>query len=178
MAIWLVVPFAQHWSSRDARLDASRARWQRLATLVATSGRLRTTLDAKRQATESDQSRLVDAATPALAASALQAALQSDADESGIQMERIDAAGEPHPDKPGLLAIPVQLQARGDLYGLVGFLTRLERGTPILVVDELNINPGLELGEDGAAGASPTRQAITWTIRLHGLYEGSPEGTS
>jgi hypothetical protein len=180
--MWLIVPFVQHWSNREARLTAARDRWTRLTTLVASTGRLRQTLDAARQSSAVDTDRLLAGTTPALAASTLQELVQHDATQSAVQLERIDAAGEPHPDKPGLLAIPVQLQARGDLYGLVDFLARLEHGNPLLVVDELTVNAGLDGGGDDSddqitAVADAPRQSLTWTIRLHALYEGPAEGT-
>jgi hypothetical protein len=176
--VWLVVPFAQHWSRRDARLAAAREHWARLATLVTSTGRLRQMLEEARQGSAADTNRLIAGATPALAASALQDLVQRDAAQSAVQLERVDAAGEPHVDKPGLLAIPVQLQARGDLYGLVDFLDRLDRGAPLLVVDELTVDAGLDEGDDGAAvtaAARAPRQTLTWTLRLHGLYEGDGE---
>lgn len=177
---WVVLPFAQHWSSREARLGAARERWERVATLVANTDRLRHTLDAARQVSAADKGRVVAGATPALAASALQELVQRDAGQSAVQLERVDAAGEPHADKPGLLAIPVQLQARGDVYGLVDFLARLDHGSPLLVVDELTVDAGLDPDGDGGQGVAAVtdapRQTLTWTLRLHGLYDGSPAG--
>lgn len=179
--MWVVLPAAQHWSSRDARLAATREHWMRLASLVASTGRLRQTLDVATQSSAADQDRLVGGTTAALAASTLQALVQRDAGESAVQLERVDAAGEPRADKPGLLAIPVQLQARGDLYGLVDFLGRLQHGSPMLVVDELTIDGGLYDSEDGQApspGANAPSRTLTWTVRLHGLYEGAAAGSS
>jgi Type II secretion system (T2SS), protein M subtype b len=178
--VWLVLPFAQHWAARESRLAAARERWDRVATLVANTGRLRQTLDSARRASAADAGDIVAGATPALAASAIQDVLQRDATQSGVQLERVDAAGEPHADKPGLLAIPVQVQARGDLYGLAGFLARVEHGSPLLVADELTINAGLDEGEGDntrlvSTRAAGARQMLTWTLRLHGLYEGTAE---
>jgi general secretion pathway protein M len=164
VTVWLVVPFAQHWSARDAALTAARDRWTRLATLVGSTDRLKQTLDGTRRTTAADNEQLLAGATPALAASTLQSLVQRDAGESSVQLERVDVAGEPTADRPGLLAIPVQLSARGDVYGLVDFLARLEHGGPLLVVDELTVN---------ADEGSDPRQALTWSLRLHGLYEGS-----
>jgi general secretion pathway protein M len=175
--VWVVLPFAHHWSGRESQLAAARDRWDRVATLVANTDPLRRTLDAARRASGAEQDRVVAGATPALAASVLQELVQRDASQSAVQLERVDAAGEPHADKPGLLAIPVQLQARGDLYGLVDFLGRLEGGTPLLVVDEITVDAGLDPDGDGGpivtAVAGAPHQTLTWTLRLHGLYEGS-----
>jgi hypothetical protein len=172
VTVWLVVPFAQHWSTRGAALSAARDRWARLATLVASTNHLKQTLDGTRHTAAADNEQLLAGATPALAASTLQSLVQRDAGESAVQLERVDAAGEPTADRPGLLAIPVQLSARGDVYGLVDFLNRIEHGGPLLVVDELTVN---------ADEGSDPRQTLTWSLRLHGLYEGAvatPEPSS
>jgi type II secretory pathway component PulM len=164
------VPFAHHWAARESAYGASYEQWARLATLTASTDRLQHALDAQKRAFAADEDRLVTGATPALAASTLQGLVQRYAGETGVQLERIDVAGDPHADKPGLLAIPVQLQARGDVYGLVSFLERLQHGDKLLVVDELTLDGGSEGMSD--ASTSP-RQALSWTLKLHGLYEGS-----
>jgi len=173
--MWGVLPFATRWSARETQLAATRAHYLRLATLVAGTDRLRATLAAARRASAGDDERLVAGATPALAASALQGLVQRDAAASRVQLERVDAAGEPRAERPGLLALPVQLQARGDLYGLVDFLGRLQHGAPLLVVDELTIDGSLDPGDvDAPARVGATaRQALSWSIRMHGLYDST-----
>jgi type II secretory pathway component PulM len=155
-------PFAHHWAARESAYGASYEQWARLATLTASTDRLQHALDAQKRAFAADEDRLVTGSTPALAASTLQGLVQRYAGETGVQLERIDVAGDPHPDKPGLLAIPVQLQARGDVYGLVSFLERLQHGDKLLVVDELTLD-----------AASDGDKTLSWTLKLHGLYEGS-----
>src|SRR3989442_76209 len=123
-----VVPFAHRWAAREATYAASREQWMRLATLATSRDRLRRALDEHQRAFAADEARLVSGATPALAASMLQGLLQRYADESAVQLDRVDVAGQPRPDKPGLLAIPVQLQGQGDIYGLVDFLHPLPLG--------------------------------------------------
>src|SRR6267143_774183 len=120
----------------------------------------------------------------ALVASALQGLLQRYADESSVQLNRVDVASQPRPDRPGLLAIPVQLQCQGDIYGLVDFLSRLEQGEKVLVVDELSLNAAVGVAFDPSVGpqagqnpgprvgprvAKPS-QYLSWSLRLHGLY--------
>ena len=179
VVVLLVLPFGERWREREAAYAARREQWVRLATLAASTDRLRHALDEQQQAFARDRDRLVSGATPALAASTLQGLLQRYADESAVQLDRVDAAGEPRPDKPGLLAIPVQLQGRGDVYGLVDFLYRLEHGEKLLVTDELALNAGFEPAlsaqlEGGGGRAGP--QSLSWSVRLHGLYGAAPGG--
>jgi type II secretory pathway component PulM len=177
VVMWVVLPFVTRWSASESRLAATRTRYLRTATLVAGTDRLRASLAAARMASAGDGDQLLVGATPALAASALQGLVQRDAGASHVQLERVDAAGEPHAARPGLLAIPIQLQARGDLYGLVDFLGRLQHGAPMLVVDELTIDGGLDPGDVDAAPTGVTRpsarQPLTWSIRMHGLYDSA-----
>jgi len=172
--VWVVLPFAQRWASRDAQLSTTRARWIRLETLLGSTDRLSQALDAARRAAGGNENQLVSAATPALAASALQALLQTDASQSAVQLERIDAAGDPEQDKPGFLAIPVQLQARGDLYGFIDFMHRLDSARPVLVVDELTVDAGSGPEDDGPPTQSMPR-TLAWSVRVHGLYATSQE---
>jgi type II secretory pathway component PulM len=183
LVVGVVMPFVHHWSEREAAYAASYAQWVKLDGLVANQGRLERAVGGMERASAADTARLVNGDTPALAASTLQGLVQQYANASGVQVERIDVAGEAKPDKPGLLAIPVQLQARGDVYGLVQFLERVQEGDKLLVVDELTLDSGLEtdLGEMQAAsygGATARAAPLSWTLRLHGLYEGSAVGES
>src|SRR5438445_13769842 len=171
------LPLAHHWAAREAAYTASRERWLRLATLVASTDRLRRALDERKAAHAADEARLVTGATPALAASALQGLLQRYADESAVQLDRVDVASQPRPDKPGLLAIPVQLQGQGDIYGLVDFLYRLERGERLLVLDDVTLNAGLAWLPSAAFAGGRQSQRLTWSIRLHGLYGAVARGS-
>jgi len=165
-----VLPFGRRWAAREDAYAASREQWVRLATLAASTDGLRRTLAEQQRAFAVDEARLVSGATPALAASSLQGLLQRYADESAVQLDRVDVAGQPRPDRPGLVAIPVQLQGQGDIYGLVDFLYRLERGEKLLVVDDLTLNAGVAwMPSAGFAGGSRS-QRLTWSVRLHGLY--------
>src|SRR5437773_9290039 len=110
------LPLAHHWTAREAAHTASRERWLRLATLVASTDRLRRAVDERRLAHAADEARLVTGATPALAASALQGLLQRYADESSVQLNRVDGARQPRPAPPRPLAIPLQLQRQRRTY--------------------------------------------------------------
>jgi len=177
VAVELVLPMAQRSELREAAYGETREQWMRLTALSANVGRLQRARDDQESVFAADEERLVNAATPALAASTLQGLVQRYAGESAVQIERIDVADQPRVERPGLLAIPVQLQARGDVAGLVDFLSRLEHGDKLLVIDELMVNAGSEgLLSDASPISSPANageprsQSLSWTLRLHGLY--------
>ena len=174
--VLLVLPFAHRWVTREAAIAASREQWTRLQSLVSGESRLRRVLDTVRLAQQSVRGRLLAGTTPAVAASNLQVLLQRYADESAVQLDRVDAVSEAEPSREGggggLLAIPVRLQVHGDVYGLVDFLYRLQHGEKLLVTDELGINAGL--------GSTLGSQSLTWSVRLHGLYPAAsqtPQGS-
>ena len=114
-----------------------------------------------------------------LAASALQELLQRYAEESSVQLNRVDVASQPRAGQSGLLAIPVQLQCQGDIYGLVDFLSRLEHSEKLLALDELSLNAGFATGvrpvrRSGRVTApQPQPQYFSWSLRLHALYRGA-----
>ena len=169
------LPLAHRWAVREAAYTASREQWLRLATLVANTDPLRQALDERKRAHAANQARLVTGATPALAASALQGLLQRYADESSVLLNRVDVASQPRSDQSGLLAIPVQLQGQGDIYGLVDFLDRLERGERLLALDELSLNAPFSMGYNPRFNPrfGNTPAYLSWTLRLHGLYRGA-----
>jgi type II secretory pathway component PulM len=171
LLVGVVLPVAHRWSARDAAYAATSEQWVRLATLTENADRLRAILAEQRVALAADEHLFVTGATPALAASTLEALVQRYADETAVQLDRVDAAGEPRPDRPGLIAVPVQLQARGDVYGLVDFLYRLEHGEKLIVIDELTLNGGFDAVEDRG-----TAQTLSWTLKAHGLY--APDAAS
>lgn len=171
--VLLVLPLVHRWAAREAAYAASRDQFVRLETLAASTDRLRRALDEQKVAHGVDEARLVTGATPALAASVLQSLLQRYADESSVQLDRVDVAGQPRPDERGWLAIPVQLQGQADIYGLVDFLYRLQYGDKLLALDELNVSAGFTGGSETGNGP----QHLSWSLRLHGLY-GAPAAGS
>src|SRR6266550_4863927 len=170
--VLLGLPLAHHWAVREAAYTVSREQWLRLAALAASTDRLRRAVDERKLAHATDEARLVTGATPALAASALQGLLQRYADESSVQLNRVDVASQPRSDQSGLLAIPVQLQGQGDIYGLVDFLSRLEHSEKLLALDELSVNAGFAMGYNPRFNPrfGKTSPYLSWTLRLHGLY--------
>ena len=179
--VLLGLPLAHHWAVREAAYTASREQWLRLSALVASTDRLRRAVEEQKRTHRAAEARLVAGATPALAASALQELLQHYADESSVQLNRVDVASQPRAGQSGLLAIPVQLQCQGDIYGLVDFLSRLEHSEKLLALDELSLNAGFATGvrpgRHSRRGTAPQPQAqlqyFTWSLRLHALYRGA-----
>jgi type II secretory pathway component PulM len=173
--VLLALPIAHRWAIREAAYTASREKWQRLAALAASTGRLRHAVDERKRAHAAGEARLVTGATPALAASALQGLLQRYADESSVQLNRVDVASQPRAGQLGLLSIPVQLQCQGDIYGLVDFLSRLEHSEKLLALDELSLNTAFATSARSVRGSrsAPTPQYFSWSIRLHGLYRAA-----
>src|SRR2546426_7131269 len=175
----LGLPFAHRWAVREAAYTASREEWLRFAALTGNTDGLRRALVERTLGHAPDEARLVTGATPALAASSLQGLLQRYADESSVQLNRVDVASQPHAGQPGLLAIPVQLQCQGDIYGLVDFLSRLEHSEKLLALDELSVNAGFATGvrpvrRSGRVTApQPQPQYFSWSLRLHALYRGA-----
>jgi len=177
--VLLGLPLAHRWAVREAAYTTSREQWLRLSGLAASTDRLRRAVDERKRGHAAGEARLVTGATPALAASALQELLQRYAEESSVQLNRVDVASQPRAGQSGLLAIPVQLQCQGDIYGLVDFLSRLEHSEKLLALDELSLNAGFATGvrpvrRSGRVTApQPQPQYFSWSLRLHALYRGA-----
>jgi type II secretion system (T2SS) protein M len=165
LMVFALLPLQDRWSSREATYAASRDRYVRLQTLVASEGQLRRALEQQQQALQASVGLLATGSTAALAASNLQALVQRYAEESVVQLDRIYVAGEAKADSLGLVAIPVQVQGQGDIYGLVDFLFRLQHGEKLLVIDDMTVTAGLP--------QTGRREFITWSMTMHGLYAPS-----
>lgn len=165
----VILPWAHGWSVREAAYAARREQWSRMRALVASEGGLRRALAEEQRADRVSGALLSTGATPALAASSLQVLLRAYAEQSSIQLDRVDVAGQPTPETPGLLAIPIALQGQGDIYGLIAFLFRIQHGERLLIIDEMAVSSGLVQHGGG--------RLLVWSIRAHGLYPLAP-GTS
>lgn len=164
-------PAVGRWREREARIAVRAEQLARLRALVALD-----TVVRQRAATLSGHAarasgQLLDGATPALAASALQLLLGQYAERSGVSLERVDVAGLPV-SADTLLPVPARISARGDLAGLVDLLFYLQYGAPLLVIDDLRVQ-GRPLRPAGESGGE-----LTWMIALHGyhLAEGGGGG--
>jgi hypothetical protein len=163
LAVWVVLPFVTRWQDREAAIEAKQTQLAQLRGLVGAESATRQSLSARLRARTALRERLLTGATPALAASDLQALLQGYADESRVTLTRVDLVAQPGaPGAEGLPAIPVRLSAHSDVYGLTGLLSRLQYGEKLLVIDELTVNVG------AVAGDRP--DLLTFSVRLHGAY--------
>lgn len=163
-----VIPYARRWRAQSAAIEGAREQRDRLRSLIASEDALRRALDARLAARGSYASRLASGETPALAASELQALIGRYAEESGVSVNRMSVAGDASPLEPGLVAIPLQVTAEGDVHGLAAFLARLQDGEKLLAVEEINVTAG-----------SPTpdgTHSFVWTLRLRGPYAGPAAG--
>jgi hypothetical protein len=159
---FVALPYARRWSEQTAAIETARDQRDRLRSLLASEDAIRPALDARRAARHAYAQRLVTGGTPSVAASELQAVISRYAQESGVSVTRMSVVGEPAPIEPGLSAIPLQLTAEGDVYGLAGFLSRLDHGEKLLAVEEITVSVG-----------SPNRDgthSFVWSLRLRGPY--------
>ncbi len=163
LTVWAVLPFVGRWQDREVTIEAKQTQLAQLRRLVEGETATRQSLSARLDDRTALRERLLTGATPALAASNLQALLQGYADGSRVTLTRVDLVAEPSAaGDEGLPAIPVRLSAHGDIYGLTDLLGRLQYGEKLLVIDELTVNAG------AVAGDRP--DLLTFSVRLHGAY--------
>ena len=167
LTVFGVLPYMRRWSEREAAVAAARDQRDRLRALVASESAIRHARDLGHESRGSWRRHLVSGSTPALAASELQALIRRYAEQSQLQVDRINVLGDPAPIDSALTAIPLQIAGEGDIRGLVDLLALLQHGERLLVVDGLTVT------------ANPPRpdgtQPLGWSIRLRAPYlaEGS-----
>lgn len=88
-----------------------------------------------------ERPRLLAGRSPALAASALQTLVQGYADESGLTVRELDVAGAPDSTSAGVDGIPATISAIGDIWGVSGFVSRLQHGTTLIDIREIGVSP-------------------------------------
>lgn len=161
LATLVVLPFAARWGEREERIALRKGEVARLRSLIASEPAIRQTLARAESAHRVLRAQLVRGATPALAASDLQAVVQSYAARNTVNVDRIDVVGQVATDTvPAML--PARISAQGDLYGLVGFLGDLQHGGKLLVIDEFSVNAG--------AGRSDGTEPLNLSIGLRAPY--------
>lgn len=141
LVAYAVVPFARRWREREEVIASQTERLARLRGLVASQAALAAAVDARSAGLAAGAQRLLEGRTPALAAAALQSALQGYADESQMQVSRLDVAGAPITAAGPLPRIPATMAALGDIYGVVDLLDRVQHGPLALQMGELTVTP-------------------------------------
>jgi len=161
-----VAPAVVRWQAREAAIAVRAEHLGRLRALVARDTLVRREVATLQARATRARGQMLDGATPALAASALQVLLGQYAERSGVSLERVDVAGLPIP-ADSLLHVPVRVMARGTLGGLVDLLFYIQHGEPLLVIDDLRV---LDHQTRGAGEGD-----LAWTIALHGFHLAAPE---
>lgn len=160
--VWAVLPLTRRWGDREVAIAAKESQLGRLRALVQNQAAIQSGLVVRQREGTALRERLLTGATPALAASEVQALLQAYADRSQVSLDRVDVVANPGAaDSSGLPAIPVRLSGQGDIYGLSELLTRLQYGGKLLVVDELQVTGG---------NPSYGPDLLNFSIRVHGAY--------
>jgi Type II secretion system (T2SS), protein M subtype b len=166
VAAFGVVPYYRRWAAQSAAIAAAQEQRDRLRALVGGESTFRSALDARRTARGRWGARLLSGSTPALAASELQALVRRYAEQSAVDVDRVNVVGDPTPIEGGLTAIPLQLTAQGDIHGLVRLLSLLQNGDRLLVIDDLTVT--------ASAPRSDGVELLTWSVRLRGPYAAGP----
>ena len=137
-----VLPFARRLSAREARIDARTAQLARVRGLIGAESTLAGAVRARESRLGARGPRPLEARTPALAAAALQTALQSAALASGVQLQRIDVAEPRTRDEAtsddstadALPSVTATLVVLGDVHGLAALLDTLRSGSVLAEV--------------------------------------------
>ena len=137
-----VLPFARRWRVREALIDARSAQLARVRGLIAAESSLAEAVRARESRLGASGPRPLEARTPALAAAALQTALQTAALASSVQLQRIDVADQNDErsddgsadSRDALPTVSATLVALGDVHGLVALLDSLRSGSVLLEV--------------------------------------------
>ncbi|MEJ2678648.1 MAG: type II secretion system protein GspM, partial [Gemmatimonadota bacterium] len=175
----IVVPAAGRWQGREDAIAAKAAELAKLEALIADSAALGQRAEALRRARAERQGALLEGGTSALAGSTLQSLIRGYGEASRVQIQRLDpvrpggvgalagvngerqAAAVDASGRDDLVPVGLSLSGRGDIYGLVGFLGRLQNGGPLLVVDELRVRATVGGSRD---------ELLNWTVRVTGFF--------
>ena len=141
VVVYGILPFARRWSAREELIAMRTSQIARLEWLAAHESELQSAAAVRIAGVGSvERPRTLSARSPALAASALQTLVQGYADEAGITVRELNVAGATDSVSTSE-AIPASVSAIGDIYGLSGFLSKLQHGTTLVDIREITISP-------------------------------------
>jgi len=165
----MVTPVVTRWLERETEIQLRAEQLARLKSLVSQGDAIAEAVESLREERRFASRRLLAGNTPAVAASGLQQLMNRYAEESRVQLDRVDVAGDLSADGNDLLAIPARLAGRADIYGLVDLLFYLQQGEKLLEIDGFRVGTG--------RGAGVEANLVSWSIELHGYYAENPGGT-
>lgn len=136
-----VVPFAATWRAREARIDALRERGARLLALSAQAPSLAAAADSAEARLANAPRRVLHAASPALASSAVQGFMEDATTGAGLVVSRIESTPDGAPDgtTSGTTSVSATLSAVGDVHGLAALLTTLTSGPRVVQLTRLTV---------------------------------------
>jgi hypothetical protein len=161
VVVALAWPASRRAAEREEAIAARTSELARLYGLVDSGEALAPQVAARRDRLAGAAQRPLAAATPDLAAGALQSLLQQYADESQLTVVQLDAAGGADTASANGVALPATLVATGDVYAVADLLSRVELGAVLLDVRELSVQ--VLPGQRGASGHE--RLQVTLVVR-------------
>jgi hypothetical protein len=141
VVVYGILPFARRWSAREELIVVRTSQVARLQWLAEHESQLQSAAAVRIANVGSvERPRTLSARSPALAASALQTLVQGYADEAGVTVRELNVAGATDSTSTSE-AIPATVSAISDIYGLSGFLSKLQHGTTLIDLREITISP-------------------------------------
>ena len=180
-----LLPFAQHWQTRERALDAARARVAYLQELTARTSSLESAAADAERVLSMQSRRVLHARSSTLAASALQTFLQDAADASHLAVTRLEVSPDDSVRADGVNAevsqqsvgtvtvgtvtgvsrLPAALSAYGDVGGVTALLDFLATGPRVLSIERVS------LLRNAALLGAPDVVQITLSLRAPVLPE-------
>lgn len=136
---YVVLPYLQRVSSRQAEIALRRAQVGRLAAYVARQPEIEQAAASRASALDAYGTRLLRARSPSLVGAELQRVLQDYARMSRVSVSRLDVAGVADSSGGDTPSMPATLSAVGDIYGLAQLLAHLQQGPQVIDVSLLSI---------------------------------------
>ena len=175
-----LLPFAQHWQTRERALDAARARVAYLQEIIARTSSLESAAADAERVLSMQSRRVLHARSSTLAASALQTFLQDAADASHLAVTRLEVSPDDSVRADGVNAevsqqsvgtvtgvtrLPAALSAYGDVGGVAALLDFLATGPRVLSIERVS------LLRNAALLGAPDVVQITLSLRAPVLPE-------